>query len=155
MSSAGYKYRLMLRDLSMLLPYLLCIKLLIEHMEMLHSIYNNMWIATNNSAILDTHISWAISNYVSYDWLVFICLYLLSYSFEYCWKHQLAIYYLGLNLIQKKIIESMAMGNTALYYYCIINIIIISSIIFIGIRQEARNKTKKHDTTGSITDTRP
>jgi len=45
MSSAGYKYRLMLRDLSMLLPYLLCIKLLIEHMEMLHSIYNNIWIA--------------------------------------------------------------------------------------------------------------
>lgn len=124
----------------MVLPYLLCIKLFIENGESLYAFTNNLWINVNNTLIQNTPISWNISNYISYNWLAILCLYIISYAFEFCWKHQIAIYYLGVNLIEKQLIDNLGINENGIPYYLIINNIIIVFILILGINQFIKNK---------------
>lgn len=140
----GLTYRIILRRLSMLLPYLLCLKIFIENSESLYALINNLWIQIDGNEFQYTPISWSMSNYISYNWLVVLCIYILSYAFEFCWKHRIVIYYLGFNLIEKQVIENYGIDDNMIPCYLGINMIIIILILIIGIGQWYKNKKHLH-----------
>mgnify|MGYP003454706220 FL=1 len=139
----AYKFRLFIVLLGKTIPFILMTLLLLFNIEGLYSYLNDVFIDMGGGCImLDKSIDWEVSYYISYDWLTMLVLLALSYGLKLCVANKMAVYFLIISLIEKTIIENVNIDISYIPYILIVNIIIISIILGLGVLQFIRNIKK-------------
>lgn len=116
------------------IPFALCFIVCFSYLETLYAICFERYLYFWDCTILNTPISFFIGNYFEYDFGVIIVAMIISIAIETCKWNKIAILYLALNLFQKSYVDSVELDELTIYFICIGNILICSSLIYKGIK---------------------
>lgn len=126
--------RRLLINLGKLIPFLLCMIVMIVYIECLYSLIISDYLLYGDFVVLNTPISFAIASYFEYDYLIVAITLIISLAIEACLWNRLSILYLALHLLFKRWVESVELEPHIIYILCFANIIICSYLIYKGLK---------------------
>lgn len=119
------------------------VTILINYVENLYSYYSNhFYLGDDGYYYPYTPISFKIGLYFVTEFTSTFFLFLLSVSLRFCWRHQLGIFYIFAQLIQRHFNDDIYTSNTAFIAISYLNIAVISLIIFINVKQFIKNNRR-------------
>lgn len=134
MNTFIHKTRATLIRIGKVLPFVICLIVLISYAESCIGLYKHDFILYDDYAIINKPISFFIGNYFEYNVQMLIVLCIISIAVETCIYNKLACVYLGVNLIEKSYFN-FELEPTYIYIICITNIIVSSYLIYKGIKR--------------------
>ena len=126
--------RRLLINLGKLIPFLLCMIVMIVYIECLYSLIIYDYLLYGDFVVLNTPISFAIASYFEYDYLIVAITLIISLAIEACKWNRLSILYLALHLLFKRWVERVELEPHIIYILCFANIIICSYLIYKGLK---------------------
>lgn len=129
------KARRILIQIGKMLPFLICLILLVAYTESLVAITNCSYLSFGESTTLNTPISFWIADVFEYDWLCVTITLIISIAIETCVWNKIAITYLILHLIFKESVSDVELSELEISVLCTLNILITSFLIHKGTKR--------------------
>ena len=129
-----HRSRVLLINIGKMLPFAVCLIVLISYIETLISLSSSNFVLLNGSYIPSKPISWFIGQYFEYNVITLIILLTISVAVETCVWNKLAIVYLAIQLAEKEYFITVELYPEYVYAIVIANIIISGFFVWKGIK---------------------
>ena len=135
-----HRSRVLLINIGKMLPFAVCLIVLISYIETLISLSSSNFVLLNGSYIPNKPISWFIGQYFEYNVITLIILLTISVAVETCIWNKLAIVYLAIQLAEKEYFITVELYPEYVYTIVIANILICGFFCYKGIRIISRKQ---------------
>ena len=126
--------RVVLIRLGKLLPFLLCLIVLVSYVETMYAILTEDFVMYDGYYIPNKPISYFIGSIFEYDMLTVGVVYVISVAIETCIWNKLALVYLLFHLLFKWYVSDIEFETYEICGICLVNTLICLSLIFKGIK---------------------
>lgn len=125
-------FRRLLIQIGKILPFVICAIVMFAYIESVISLLCCDYIKYGDCILLNTRISFAINEFIEYDWQMLAVLVITSFAVETCAWNKLACLYLLVNLVEKSYFD-FELEPTYIYVICLANIVVAGYLTYKGL----------------------
>lgn len=132
MNGLAYKSRFVLVRIGKILPFVVCILVALSYFECIYSTAVGDFVELDGFVIPNKPLSWAIGRVAEYNIQMLVVLSVISVAMETCIYNKAACLYLGVNLLEKAVLD-FELEQSYIYAICITNIIVVCFLTYKGV----------------------
>lgn len=134
MSVIAYKAKTLLINAGKVIPFILCFLVLISHIENIYSLSFCDYMAIDDFVVLNKPISFFIGSYFEYNLQALVIITIISFAIETCKWNELAIVYLGFQLLEKHYFSTVELDIWFYFIVSVLNAILCAFFMYKGVR---------------------